>query len=108
MDGGFINRVGPGSGPGGLIWTSLMTHPPPPPAYSPPHSYAEIESIRGRYIETSMSLDNHSSTNSYAYPDSVTYYVNQRMRGSRNQNNTQSETDDTQHQEEHQYEHLRR
>ncbi len=102
-------------GPGGLNEPALMT----PPPYSPHDSYAEIESIRDRYIETGNvastagnTQDNPSGTNSYADPESVRYYVNPSLRESTNENNMenniQSETDDRQAQEGHQYEHLRR
>ncbi len=37
-----------------------MTHPPAPPPYSPHDSYADIESIRQRYIETGIA-EAHSS-----------------------------------------------
>ncbi len=93
----------------------MATHPPPPPAYSPPHSYAEIASIRDRYIETgntastaANTMDNPRGTASYVDPDSVRYYVNPSLRESTNENNTQSEADDIPAQEGHQYEHLRR
>ncbi len=83
VDGRFINRAGPQENPGGVNETSLMQQPPPPPAYSPPHSYLNI--------------------------DSVVYSEDPSLVESNHGNNGLSESNDyTKPCDEHQYQHLRR